>query len=271
MRASVTAAAAVALALVGAAAAQARTPAAHVAIPPTAEPRLVAWGGIDDARRWARHRAGTVAFAVLRPGGAIHGLQVDHRFPSASVVKAMLALAVVRDARNRDLTASERALLAPMITVSDNNAASAVYRRVGGAGLYRVAHAAHMTRFADVGNWADAQLTAADQARLFLRIDRLAPKRHRAYLRHLLGSIVSWQRWGIAPVAARRGFHIMFKGGWRTAIAHQVALLERDGTRISLAVLTSGSPSDAYGRATEEGIASRVLARLPRRRAGVGS
>ena len=128
-----------------------------------------------------------------------------------------------------------------------------------------------MTRFADVGNWADAQITAGDQARLFLRIDRLAPRRHRAYLRDLLGSIVSSQRWGIAPVAKERGFAIMFKGGWRTAIAHQVALLQRDGTRVSLAVLTSGSPSDAYGRETEAGIAARVLSRLPTRRAGGGS
>jgi len=131
-----------------------------------------------------------------------------------------------------------------------------------------------MTRFADVGNWADARLTARDQARLFMRIDRLAPKRHRAYLRRLLGSIVPWQHWGIAPVAPvaqRRGFHIMFKGGWRARIAHQVALLERDGTRISLAVLTSGSPSSAYGRATEAGIAERVLARRPRRRVAAGS
>ena len=265
-------AAVVAFAVLGAAAAQARPSVARLAIPPTAEPHLVAWGGMQEARDWARRRAGHRRLRRgLRPGGAIRGVQVDRRFPSASVVKAMLALAVVRDARHRRLTASERALLRPMITVSDNNAASTVYRRVGGAGLRSVARAAHMTRFADVSNWADAQITAGDQARLFLRIDRLAPRRHRAYLRHLLGSIVSSQRWGIAPVAEERGFAIMFKGGWRTAIAHQVALLQRDGTRISLAVLTSGSPSDAYGRETEAGIAGRVLSRLPTRRVGGGS
>jgi beta-lactamase class A len=269
--AAAIAAAAVVLAVLAAPPAPARPPVAWVAIPPTAEPHLVAWGGIEEARSWARRRAGTVGFAVLRPGGAVRGVQIDRRFPSASVVKAMLALAVVRDARHRRLTTSERALLGPMITVSDNNAASTVYRRVGGAGLRSVARAAHMTRFADVGNWADAQITAGDQARLFLRIDRLAPRRHRAYLRHLLGSIISSQRWGIAPVGKQRGFAIMFKGGWRTAIAHQVALLQRDGTRVSLAVLTSGSPSDAYGRETEAGIAARVLSRLPRRRVGGGS
>jgi hypothetical protein len=229
-----------------------------------AEPSLVARGGVRDARAYVRTRAGTVAFAVARPGGAIRGVNLDHEFFSASVVKAMLALEVVREARHRDLTSAERALLRPMITVSDNNAASAVYRRVGGAGLYRVAAAAGMTHFRDVGNWADAHITAADQVRLFLRIDKLAPKRHRAYLRGLLGGIVSWQRWGIAPVAAARDFHIMFKGGWRIGISHQVALLERDGRRIALAVLTSGAP-DPYGRLTETGVAERILAARPRR------
>ncbi|HEX2410211.1 MAG TPA: serine hydrolase [Solirubrobacteraceae bacterium] len=234
------------------------------ALPPTPEPRLIAWGGVGEAQRWARERDGSVSFAVV-DGRRIRGRAVDRRYPSASVVKAMLALAVVRDARGRELTSGERALLGPMIRVSDNAAASTVYRRIGGDGLRRVAAVARMTRFADVGNWADAQLTAADQAKLFLRIDRLAPRRHRAYLRHLLASIVPSQRWGIAPVASERGFTIMFKGGWRTRIAHQVALLERDGRRIALAVLTSGT-GDGYGRATQAGIAARVLAERPPRR-----
>jgi beta-lactamase class A len=233
------------------------------AVPPAPEPRLVAWGGVEAAKGWARGRSGSVSFAVA-DGRRIRGVAVDRRYPSASVVKAMLALAVVRSARGRELTSSERALLGPMIRVSDNAAASTVYRRVGGSGLERLADVAGMTRFADVGNWADAQLTAADQARLFLRIDRLAPRRHRSYLRRLLASIVGGQRWGIAPVAEERGFTIMFKGGWRTRIAHQVALLERDGRRIALAVLTSGT-GDAYGRATQSGIAARVLAKRPPR------
>ena len=236
---------------------------ARAAVPPTPEPRLVAWGGVEDARRWARERDGSVSFAVAE-GRRIRGVAVDRRYPSASVVKAMLALAVVRSARGRGLTVAERAQLGPMIRVSDNAAASTMYRRVGASGLTRLAEVAGMTRFDDVGNWADAQLTAADQARLFLRIDRLAPRRHRSYLRGLLASIVGWQRWGIAPVAEERDFTIMFKGGWRTRIAHQVALLERDGRRIALAVLTSGT-GDAYGRATQSGIAARVLARRPAR------
>jgi hypothetical protein len=237
--------------------AQARAPVAVVAAP-------VAPGGIEEAQRFARRRGGTVGFAVAVPGRRIRGVRVNHRFYSASVVKAMLALAVVRAAPGRALTAGERALLRPMVTYSDNDAASTVYARVGRDALMRIARAAGMTRFDVSFNWADAMLTARDQARLFLRIDRLAPRRHRAYLRGLLGSIVPSQRWGIAPVADVRGFHVMFKGGWRIGIFHQVALLERDGRRIALAVLTSGTDHE-YGRGTQAGIAARVLARALRR------
>jgi hypothetical protein len=234
-----------------------------IAASPVVQPRLVAVGGIGEAQRWARQRAGTVSFAVAE-GRRIRGVAIHRRYYSASVVKAMLALAVLRAAGDRALTADERALLWPMIVVSDNDAASAVYARVGAGALYAIARAARMKHF-DVGfNWADALLTAHDQAVLFLRIDRLTPRRHRGYFRKLLASIVSYQRWGIAPVAEERGFHVMFKGGWRTGIFHQVALLERGGKRIALAVLTR-SADHGYGRETQSGIAARVLAPLPRR------
>jgi Beta-lactamase enzyme family len=232
---------------------------------PVEKPRLIELGGIEDAQRWVRRRAGTVAFAVAREGQPIRGVAIHRRYYSASVVKAMLALAVLRAARDRALTSGERALLRPMIVASDNDAATAVYASVGAGALYAIARAARMKNF-DVGfNWADALITAHDQARLFLRIDRLTPRRHRAYFRNLLGSIVPWQRWGIAPVAADRGFHVLFKGGWRIGIFHQVALLERSGRRLAIAVLTL-SADHGYGRATQAGIAARVLARLPRRK-----
>jgi hypothetical protein len=193
--------------------------------------------------------------------GRIRGYDVDAQFRAASVCKAMVMVAVLRHAATRPLSAHEQGLLAPMITASDNKAGSELYGEIGGdAALISVAHAAHMTHFGPVGALYETRITAADQARLFLRIDKLVPPRHRAYARQLLAGVIAPQRWGIAPVAAQRHFKIFFKGGWREGINHQVALLERAGSRIALAILTSEEPSFAYGQATLAGIASRVLA-----------
>jgi hypothetical protein len=233
------------------------TPAPAVTAPATRA--LATRSGVDAAQRYARSRAGTVAFAVLDGRGRLRGLNRSVQFPSASVVKAMLMVAVLRRVGARHLDGATARTLKAMVTVSDNDAASAIYRRVGGSGLRAVARAAHAKRFEDVGWWANARLTAADQARFFYRVDRLVPAAHRRLARRLLSSIVGWQRWGIPPVAARHGLKAFFKGGWRTGITHQVALLEKGDRRIALAVFTSGEPSMGYGERTIAGIAARVL------------
>jgi beta-lactamase class A len=51
--------------------------------------------GVTAAREYVQGRAGTVAFAVRTERG-IDGLAADQSFPSASVVKAMLLAAYLR-------------------------------------------------------------------------------------------------------------------------------------------------------------------------------
>ncbi|WP_027005578.1 serine hydrolase [Conexibacter woesei] len=222
-------------------------------------PVLATAAGVASARKFAARRRGVVGFAVLDGQGRMRGVNRSVQFPSASVVKAMLLVATLRRYGHGHLDAKTAQTLTRMIEVSDNDAADAIYRRVGAAGLYRVANAAHARHFRDVGYWASAQLTAADQARFFYNIDKLVPSTHRHFARKLLSSVVSYQRWGIAPVAAHHNMKAFFKGGWRTGITHQVALLIRGNRRVALAVLTSGAPSQAYGEQTIEGIAARVL------------
>jgi hypothetical protein len=222
---------------------------------------LVTRKGIREARAYAARRAGNVAFAVADERGRIRGRSVSEAFESASVSKAMLLVATLRAAHGRPLSVDEKTLLRPMITESDNKAASAVYARIGGAAVSRVAARAKMTHFREVGYWSDEQITPADQVRLFFRLDALVPKRHRAYARSLLGGVVPGQRWGMPGVAQRRGLKILFKGGWRTSLTHQVARLERGRRHVAIAVMTTGAPSMAYSEATIAGIAARVLKR----------
>jgi Beta-lactamase enzyme family len=222
---------------------------------------IVGAAALASARRYARSRLGSVSCAVVEDRTALRGYRRTASYTSASVIKAMIMVAALRRAGHRRLTAPQRALLDPMITRSDNAAAIALWNELGARALRRVAAVAGMRRFAIGAHLFEARIDASDQARFFLIIDRLVLAEHRAYARRLLASIVSWQRWGIAHVAARQGFSVRFKGGWRTAITHQVALLQRDGRRLAIAVLTAGQPSMIYGEQTIEGVADRLLRR----------
>jgi hypothetical protein len=105
-------------------------------------------------------------------------------------------------------------------------------------------------------------VTARDQVRLFFRIRRLVPERHRKYALGLLRRIVSYERWGI-PRGRPAGWVPYFKGGWFNDDdgwrVHQAALLQNGGRRISIAVLTRGNPSLGYGAATIAGLTARLL------------
>ena len=203
------------------------------------------------------------SFALIDTHGRLRGFAPHRRYVTASVVKAMILVARLRQIGNRMPSPSDRAVLDPMIQISDTDAASVAYGWVGDAGLLAVAKRAGMHDLTVGGHWGNVLFSAADQAHLFLVIDKLVPPRSRAYARHLLSSIVSYQRWGFSRFAARHGWHTFFKGGWRTtnrgSLVHEAALFERHGRRFSLAVLTDGDPSHEYGTATLRGVATRLF------------
>jgi D-alanyl-D-alanine dipeptidase len=225
-------------------------------------------GRIRAAKRYLRGRGGVNSWALIDNWGRLHGFAPHQVYVTASLVKAMLLTSYLRGIGNRMPDAAERAVLGPMIHVSSNEAADTIYYRVGDAALYRLAKLTGMTRFSVAGYWGNAHLSAEDQARFFSRIDRLVPRRSRAYARGLLSSIVSYQRWGFSRYAGAAGFKAFFKGGWRGTAAgqlvHEAALFERGHTRVSMAVLTDGNPSHEYGTETLRGVAERIFSR-PRR------
>jgi hypothetical protein len=182
----------------------------------------------------------------------------------------MLLVAYLRQpsVRRRRLHDDERALLEPMIRVSDNAAGIQVAALLGDGQVERLARAARMRNFEWVyePGWLGglSQISARDQARFLRRYERFVPDRHRGFARRLLRSVVSWQRWGIASVRPR-GWRLYFKGGWGIAddgvgtVSHQVAFLERGHCRLGLAILTEHNPSTAYGTETLGGVAHRLL------------
>jgi hypothetical protein len=221
---------------------------------------------IDAANRWLRQRHSSVGFAVIDDRGVIRGYRLNAQFPSASVVKAMLLLRYLR--RHATIGAATRAELQRMIIISDNAAASAIYRDVGDRGLYAIARLVGMTHFAVHGNWAMAQISAADQARLFYGMDSFVPKRYDLWVRYLFSHITPAHCWGIPEIARPAGWHVFFKGGYMPVgsgiVVHEASRLERNHVAFGLVVLTAGQESLAYGTATLRGATARVLGLDPR-------
>lgn len=217
---------------------------------------------IARAAAYLRSRDTDAALAVVDTHGRLHGYNLGRRFVSASVVKAMLLVAYLRD--HETVTTEMRRTLTLMITESDNDAAYRVYAAVGARGLRRLARLSGMARFTPGDDVLYSSITAADQARFFYRMDAYLPSGRRAFARRLLSHISARQTWGVAEVARPR-WTVFFKSGWFGAAAdpytlvNQVARLERGRLTWSLAVLSDDNPASPYAFVTLRGVARRLL------------
>jgi hypothetical protein len=223
---------------------------------------------VEPAREYAQQRAGSVSFAVIGTDGVLRGDRAGTSVAAVSVIKVMFAVAYLRQrtVRDRPLRDADRDLLRPMIRRSDNDSASRIADIVGPRAMNRLAQRAGMRDFAYTRPWGNSRTSARDQARFMLELERHLPARHRAYALRLLARIVERQRWGIGEVDVG-DWTAHFKGGWGSgsgAADHQVVLLRHpDGTRVALAVMTTGNPSHEYATRTQRGVFRRLLADLP--------
>ena len=221
---------------------------------------------LERAASYARARQGNASFAVVDTAGQVRGVEGRRSFTSASVVKAMILVAYLDlvQSRGTSLTDTERSQLSEMIRRSDNTSATQLASTVGSSGLRKVARRAGMRNTTpQVAPWGGTQTNAEDQARLFARIDELAPSRYRSYARRLLTTIIPEHRWGI-PRTAPRDATVLFKGGWLLDEdgawrVHQIAKVERGPKQLAVAVMTDGNPSQSYGEDTVRGVAARLL------------
>ncbi|MGH3441727.1 MAG: S-layer homology domain-containing protein [Nitriliruptorales bacterium] len=223
---------------------------------------------LDAAVEYSRQRSGSVSFAVIGTDGRQVGDRAETRVAAASVLKVMFMVAYLRhpDVRDRELTRSDRDLLEPMIRRSANEPATRIANMLGPTPMHALAERAGMQDFSYTRPWGNSRTSARDQVAFMLDVDGYVPSRHREYALGLLTEVVPEQRWGIGQVETE-GWTQHFKGGWGSgtgSVDHQVVLLGyEDGTRVALAVMTTSSPSHDYGKATLQGVFSRLLADLP--------
>lgn len=219
------------------------------------------------ARSYAATRRGNVGWGVIDTNARLHHYNGHRLFRTASVVKAMILVARLQQHSEKKLSSSTRADLGIMIRYSDNEAASRQYHAVCAKRLKRLAIRAQMNDIVIPSscNWGTVHFSAIDQARLFYRIDQLMPARHREFGMNLLRTVTPSQRWGVAAAADHLApqWRVAFKGGWLPrscgSIEHQAAQFVREQKRWSLAVLTDCNPGASYGRATQYGVARRLI------------
>ena len=180
----------------------------------------------------------------------------------------MVALLREPDVRDDALGDSERALLEPMIQRSDNQAATAIYNRVGEGALYELADDAGLDHFTTQPTWGLTTITAGAQARFFYRLESFIPRRHRAYAMRLLTRIVLSSAGG-SRRSRPRGWRLHFKGGWSGA--PELAREPGDAAAQAAAAVRGRDPHpraalEGLRRAIDRGRRAAAAARLRRPR-----
>ncbi|MBT2488173.1 serine hydrolase [Streptomyces sp. ISL-96] len=153
-------------------------------------------------------------------------LRAAQKYDSASVVKVTVLAALLWDAKktNRYLTSRENQLATDMITKSDNNATSTLWRQLGMTKIKGFLAAAGMTQTVPGtgGYWGLTQITARDEQKLLALLtakNTVLSDNSRKYTLGLMGKVISSQRWG-TPAGAPSTAKIQVKNGWLPRSTH---------------------------------------------------
>ena len=222
-------------------------------------------GGADKlaAVEYAKGRKGKVSFAVTDSRGHVTAsYRPDAVTNSASITKAMILVARLRDLGNEAIPSGEQSQMEAMIKQSDNPSANAIFSRTGRSGVLEVSRSVHMARFRldtsdPVYVLGNSQITANDQAKFFAKIDELVPDRHRDFAKELLANVQAG-RWGL--VQANLPGNVLSKAGWRPEANGSYTIVQgaQFGGGRGIAVLTEGNPDEAYGQETVKQVAVKL-------------
>ncbi|MGW7195510.1 serine hydrolase [Streptomyces chryseus] len=153
-------------------------------------------------------------------------LRATQKYDSASVVKVTVLATLLWDAKktNRYLTSREATLATDMITKSDNNATSTLWRQLGMTKIKGFLKAAKMTDTVPGtgGYWGLTQITARDEQKLLALLtakNTVLSDGARKYTLGLMAKVVSSQRWG-TPAGAPSTARIQVKNGWLPRSTH---------------------------------------------------
>jgi beta-lactamase class A len=196
--------------------------------------------------------------AVLdKKTGQLYAYRGTEKYDTASIVKAqILACMLLKDQdAGRDPTSGEMALAKPMIRLSDNNATTSLFQRIGGRSAVTKCNTRLGLKQTVVNSsWGLTRTTADDQVKLLSEyVDSKGPldadSRRTAYT--LMSTVDESQDWGI-PSIAKAGEQTTVKNGWDTRSAdgglwaiNTIGRVTSDdgGVDVSVAVLSHNNSS----------------------------
>lgn len=198
--------------------------------------------------------------------------------PEASVVKVDILEALLVQRGRNGLTRREAALARLMIERSDNNAATDLWRAVGGArGVRSFNAAAGLTGTSPSAcvvcggfpwpGWGLTTTTPADQISLLRQLAEPGPLLSGADRRYVLGlmeDVIPSQRWGISAGVSPQAT-VALKDGWLPLDAarkdwqvNSIGWVSGGGRDYLIAVLSTGNPTPQYGVTTIKRLSSMV-------------
>ncbi|MEU6220073.1 serine hydrolase [Streptomyces sp. NPDC047022] len=215
-------------------------------------------------------RNGTVAVGLYdRSTKTSCSLRSTSAYDSASVVKVTVLSTLLWDAKksNRYLTDREVSLTTAMITQSDNDATTALWKQLGMTKIKGFLSAAGMTQTkpGEDGYWGLTQITVQDEQKLLGLItakNSVLSDNSRAYILNLMGKVVSSQRWG-TPAGTPSGVSVHVKNGWLQRSTHgwrvhSVGTFNGRGHDYMITVLTEDNSTMDYGVTTIQNVAKAI-------------
>ncbi|ADP78765.1 hypothetical protein FraEuI1c_0687 [Pseudofrankia inefficax] len=192
---------------------------------------------------------------------------------TASTVKLdILADLLSKTGTAGTLPASQLARAKPMISVSDNNAASALWRTAGGtAGMNAFYRSLGMTSTTagSGGYWGLTETTALDQLKVLRAVSYPGPylsANARSTATSLLNTVIPAQRWGLtAGVPA--SVSVQLKNGWLPHgpgwVVNSLAHVHGAGKDYVMAVYTRDSATEQTGINTIAGLSRIAWSAVP--------
>ncbi|MEU5308356.1 serine hydrolase [Streptomyces sp. NPDC021562] len=216
------------------------------------------------------NRRGTIAVGLYdRSTKTTCTLRSTTHYDSASTVKVTVLATLLWDAKkhNRYLTTTEQTLAKAMITKSDNDATSKLWKQLGLTKIKGFLSAAGMTQTTPGADnyWGLTQIDVHDEQKLLALVtakNSVLSDNARAYILKLMGQVISSQRWG-TPYGAPSGVSVHVKNGWLQRSTHgwrvhSLGTFTGGGHDYQMTVLTQDNSTMSYGIDTIQAVAKVV-------------